>query len=280
MNNRDVAHVTITRWADAEAGQGHFTRGILAYDSALGPLRQTSLIDASAIAFHAWPARHRESIAWTTLVGGTTELLALDPNHRVMFLILKGRAELRIGRGESLPVAPGDVLELTANSLAYATLQPYGDDPVRASVIHLGKAGPAGLGNGGSPQVGGTTREISGAPLSFLRNVTGPDERSHFEDGELPYFLTDDGAQATEAIAINGFRFVLALADLNFDFHNAPQRQIVLPLTGGMIGENGDGTRRTVNTGDVYFGEDTTGQGHITRALNAEIRFSIFAHLA
>ena len=84
----------------------------------------------------------------------------------------------------------------------------------------------------------------------------------------------------TGEIAVTRYQFVLALGDLSFDFHNAPQRQIVLPLTGGIQGENGDGSRRQVAPGGVYFGEDTTGQGHITRALDGAVRFSIFAHLA
>ncbi|MFT5389984.1 MAG: hypothetical protein ACI8PT_000164 [Gammaproteobacteria bacterium] len=83
----------------------------------------------------------------------------------------------------------------------------------------------------------------------------------------------------TDDIAITRFQWVYAGGDLSFAFHNAPQRQIVVPLTGGIRGENGGGTQREVPPGGVYFEEDTTGRGHITRALRDEIRFSIFAHL-
>lgn len=112
-----------------------------------------------------------------------------------------------------------------------------------------------------------------------MRNVTGEDGRSHFEDDVLAYFEGDACILFTEEIALTAYQFVLALGDLSFDFHNAPQRQIVLPLTGGIEGENGDGSRRQVQPGGVYFGEDTTGQGHITRALDGTVRFSIFAFL-
>jgi len=84
----------------------------------------------------------------------------------------------------------------------------------------------------------------------------------------------------TNDVTINVFQFVLSLGVLSFNFHNAPQRQIVLPLTGGIEGENGEGSCRKVRPGEVYFGEDTTGQGHMTRALDGLARFSIFAHHA
>ena len=80
--------------------------------------------------------------------------------------------------------------------------------------------------------------------------------------------------------SLNRFQYVYAAADLRYDFHNAPQRQIVLPLTGGTQGENGDGSRRVIPVGGVYFGEDVTGEGHITSAVNDAIRFSVFAHLS
>lgn len=50
-------------------------------------------------------------------------------------------------------------------------------------------------------------------------------------------------------------------------------------MTGGMEGEKGDGSRRQVRPGDVCFGEDTTGQGHITPTIATRPRFSIFAFL-
>lgn len=96
----------------------------------------------------------------------------------------------------------------------------------------------------------------------------------------LPYFVESDGSLFTRKFALTKFQYVYAAADLRYDFHNAPQRQVVIPLTGGTQGENGDGSRRIIPAGGVYFGEDTTGQGHITSAVNDAIRFSIFAYLA
>ena len=71
-----------------------------------------------------------------------------------------------------------------------------------------------------------------------------------------------------------------ATVDLRYDFYNATQRQIVLPLTGGTQGENCDGSRRVITVGGVYFGEHVTGKEHITSVVNDAIRFSFFAHLS
>ena len=84
----------------------------------------------------------------------------------------------------------------------------------------------------------------------------------------------------TEELPLKGFQFVEKSADLNFAHHQAPQRQVLLCLTGGIEVEVGDGSKRDVRVGDIYFGEDTTGQGHISRALDGQERLCIFAHLA
>ena len=84
----------------------------------------------------------------------------------------------------------------------------------------------------------------------------------------------------TKAISIKQFQYVYATVDLRYDFHNATQKQIVLPLTGGTQGENGDGSRRVITVGGVYFGEHPTGEEHIASVVNDAIRFSFFAHLS
>ena len=41
----------------------------------------------------------------------------------------------------------------------------------------------------------------------------------------------------------------------------------------------GDGTVRRFTTGDILLAEDTTGQGHISRAVNGKPRKSLFIAL-
>ena len=64
--------------------------------------------------------------------------------------------------------------------------------------------------------------------------------------------------------------------DYNYDFHTAPRRQLVVNLEGEVEIEVGDGTRRILRTGDILLAEDTTGQGHISRAVAGKPRKSLF----
>ena len=252
-----VACVTVTRLAAGRDGDPFETVAI-PYDTALGPLRQTRAVAARDIRFCWFPAGYA---ATSRTVAGPHLIVVQD-----------GAAALEAPGGEVRAFRPGDLLEVAGEIGRGYALRALDGLPFRAAVIELeGEPGQGDEAPAGPP---------SGRALPYLRNVTGDDDRSHFEDGALPYFVAGGGSLATARIPLVRYQYVLALGDLSYDFHNAPQRQIVLPLTGGTEGENGDGSRRRVAPGGLYFGEDTTGQGHITRAVDGRVRFSIFAHLA
>ena len=50
-------------------------------------------------------------------------------------------------------------------------------------------------------------------------------------------------------------------------YHNSPRRQIIVVTSGILEIETSDGTRHTLQPGDLVFAEDFTGKGHITRSL-------------
>jgi len=251
-------HVVVSRLVDGGDGESRFEDDVISYTKTLGPLRQTAAIPAMAISFHWRPA------------GYTSDFRPM-PGRRIV-LVTQGAAEVLAGNGEARMFRPGDVLEALDCEGRGHVIRAIEDQPFRAAIIALDdKMGST---------AGTSARRQSTQSLPFVRNATGDDGQSHFDDGALTYFHGDNGALFTEEIAITAYQFVLALADLSFDFHNAPQRQTVLPLTGGIDVENGDGSRRQVRSGGVFFGEDTTGQGHITRAVDGALRFSIFAHLS
>jgi quercetin dioxygenase-like cupin family protein len=50
------------------------------------------------------------------------------------------------------------------------------------------------------------------------------------------------------------------------DWHTAPRKQFAINMSGELEVEVSDGTRRKIGSDLVYL-EDTTGQGHVTRAL-------------
>ncbi len=258
MDNTVGEHVALKRLLEDEGRQSVFQNSTLPYDRSLGPLRQSETIDAAEICFRWWPADF--SGRFNQLAG------------KRVILVTEGAVKVGSGDGETRTFRPGDVLVLSLLDRQDYRIQAADGLPFRAAIIELNgifrDPTTAAL-----PHHGGQT-------LPYVRNVTGIDQRSHFEDGVLPYLVESDGSLSTSIFALTKFQYVYAAADLRYDFHNAPQRQIVLPLTGGTQGENGDGSRRIIPPGGVYFGEDTTGQGHITSAVNDAIRFSVFAYLA
>ncbi len=112
--------------------------------------------------------------------------------------------------------------------------------------------------------------------MKVVRIYTGPDNKSHFEDLQIP--LKDGGKVGflSERIKASGVVFRETAGDYNYDFHTAPRRQYVVNLEGAVEIEVGDGTRRILGAGDILLAEDTTGQGHISRAVAGKPRKSLF----
>ena len=115
--------------------------------------------------------------------------------------------------------------------------------------------------------------------MKVTRVYTGADGKSHFEDVEI---ALKDGGKAgfmSELMKATGVVFRETDGSYNFDFHNAPRRQYVVNLEGEVEIEVGDGTKRILRSGDILLAEDTTGQGHISRAVGGKPRKSLFITL-
>jgi len=121
--------------------------------------------------------------------------------------------------------------------------------------------------------------DTGGKTMKVVRVYTGPDNKSHFEDVEIP--LKDGGKAGfmSELMKATGVVFRETDGNYHFDFHNAPRRQYVVNLEGEVEIEVGDGTKRLLRSGDILLAEDTTGQGHISRAVGGKPRKSLFITL-
>ena len=115
--------------------------------------------------------------------------------------------------------------------------------------------------------------------MRIVRLYTGPDNRSHFEDLDVP--LRDAGriGFVSERVKATGVVFRETAGDYDYGFHTAPRRQYVVNLEGEVEIEVGDGTRRILRSGDILLAEDTTGQGHISRAVDGKPRRSLLITL-
>jgi hypothetical protein len=115
--------------------------------------------------------------------------------------------------------------------------------------------------------------------MRILRVYTGDDGQSHFE--ELPVDFVERGrfGRISALVPAKGVLFREVDGDYDLDFHNAPRRQFVINLKGSVDIEIGDGTVRRLGPGDILLAEDTTGQGHKSRAVDGEARECLFIPL-
>ena len=115
--------------------------------------------------------------------------------------------------------------------------------------------------------------------MKITRVVTGPDGGSRFEDADLP--LQDKGeiGRLSDAFSARSVIFRETDPDYDYDWHRAPQRQLVVLLDGAIEIEVGTGEKRSFKGGDILLVEDTTGRGHRTRTTDGRMRRSLFIPL-
>ena len=102
--------------------------------------------------------------------------------------------------------------------------------------------------------------------MKLPRIYTGDDNRSHFEDLELP--MSSERRATSEWLDGAKLAFGESPALQPQDWHHAPRRQVVAVLSGTLEIEVGDGTKRRFGAGDCFLADDLAGQGH--RTVDAE----------
>lgn len=115
--------------------------------------------------------------------------------------------------------------------------------------------------------------------MKVVRVFTGVDGRSHFEDLDIALESQGPFGRMSDLWPGRGVVFREVDGDYDLGFHNAPRRQLVVNLSGSVDIEVGDGTVRRLGPGEVLLAEDTTGEGHISRAVNGEPRSCLFLPL-
>lgn len=115
--------------------------------------------------------------------------------------------------------------------------------------------------------------------MQVTRLYTGADGEAYFEDFDIP--LTDAGSigHLSELYPAIGIIFRETPPEYDYTWHTAPRRQFIIMLDGAVDVTIGDGTTRRFGTGDILLVEDTTGRGHISRAVDNQPRRSIFVTL-
>jgi hypothetical protein len=114
--------------------------------------------------------------------------------------------------------------------------------------------------------------------MKATRIYTGEDNRSHFEDLDIPLERAAYGSES-KLIPSLGVIFRENRVGDSLNFHNPARRQFVITISGVGELECGDGSRRRFRPGDILLADDLTGEGHITREIEGPRR-AIFIPLS
>ena len=120
----------------------------------------------------------------------------------------------------------------------------------------------------------------SPSPVKVTRLFTGPDGKSHVEEYEVPLKSQGRGTELSGTVGVESLQFRRTNKDYDLDWHPAPRRQFVVTLSGESEIELEGGRKLRLGPGHILLAEDTTGQGHISRAVGTKDRISLFITLA
>ena len=186
-------------------------------------------------------------------------------------MVTDGALEITVSNGESRIFEPGDILSIRDTWGQGHRSRAVGGKPFRSAFIALD--------DDFVHERRKTTEPVDSDGIDYIHNQETAQGMSYFERKRIPFVYGGVEGKETAEIELKSFQFVFAEPTLNYDWHQAPQRQVVLVLTGGLAVEYGDGSHSTVPPGNFLIGEDTDGEGHITGALDSNARFSVFGHL-
>ena len=117
-------------------------------------------------------------------------------------------------------------------------------------------------------------------PVKVTRLYTGADGKTKVEEYEVPLNAQGRGTELSPSVAVKSLQFRRTSKDYDLDWHPAPNRQFVVTLSGESEIELEGGRKLRLGPGHILLAEDTTGQGHISRAIGSGDRISLFIPLA
>lgn len=99
---------------------------------------------------------------------------------------------------------------------------------------------------------------------------------THFRDIEVEWTKEGPGGKMSETLPATGIIFRETPGTYDLDWHPAPRRQYIINLDAGVTITASDGEARTIGAGEVFLVEDISGKGHLSQAINGQMRHSIF----
>jgi hypothetical protein len=117
-------------------------------------------------------------------------------------------------------------------------------------------------------------------PAKVTRIYTGADGKTKVEEFQIPLQPRDAGSDLSASIAVTSLQVRRTTPQYNLDWHPASRRQLVVTLSGESEIELEGGRKLRLGPGHILLAEDTTGQGHISRAVAGKDRVALDIALA
>lgn len=105
---------------------------------------------------------------------------------------------------------------------------------------------------------------------------TDADGESHFRDINVDWVQETRAGKLSDPQPATGLIFRQSPADYDLDWHPAPRRQYIINLDAGVRITASDGESRVIGAGEVLLVEDVSGKGHLSQAVDGQVRHSLF----
>ena len=115
--------------------------------------------------------------------------------------------------------------------------------------------------------------------MKIHRLYTDANGESHFQDVDIDYGEATPSGRFSARLPATGIIFREVQPTYELDWHPAPRRQYIINLDNGVQLTASDGEARVIGAGEVILVEDTTGKGHLSKAVNDRLRHCIFVTL-
>ena len=117
----------------------------------------------------------------------------------------------------------------------------------------------------------------------ITRLYTGADGNSYFENQQIQLSLSTLIGQLSQEIPTRMIQFRYTEPSYDLELHNAPRKQFIIMIEGGVQITTSKGETRIFEAGSkersVLLVEDVDGFGHYSKALDGKGRYSIFVGL-
>ena len=106
---------------------------------------------------------------------------------------------------------------------------------------------------------------------------TDENGESHFRDIEVEWAGVDyTNSKYTDIIKVSGMNIRLTDGDYHVDCHTAANDVYVINLDAPSEIVASDGESRVIGVGEMLLLQDTTGKGHMSKAVAGQIRHAVF----